>query len=130
MGENSFIVTLSVFFLVIYLVLTGISVKAENPTVSNVQPGLKISSIDGGKIYLKLCVQCHGLGLEAPAAQKVLSPVPKNIFDLTDSALDSKSYLMGKISNGSSNNMIHFSGRLSEEQIESLAEYILKRRKK
>ena len=80
----------------------------------------------GRALYAKLCSNCHGeKGVPKQSVTALLSPPPS---DLTSSVYrygNSKDDIIATIRRGKGLNMFRFDNRLSPEQIEAIAKFVL-----
>ena len=85
------------------------------------------STINGERLYSKLCVQCHGVkGVPEPAASSLLVPPPGDLTAAEYQYGSSREDIIEVIRSGSGTNMMHYQKRLSSEQIAAIADYVLK----
>ena len=85
------------------------------------RPVLAADSSSGAKIFSANCAACHAGGRNVVMADKTLKKEA-----LTKYGMDSLNAIMAQVTNGK-NAMPAFKGRLSAQQIEDVANYILEK---
>jgi len=88
-------------------------------TLAFVPPVLAADAASGAKIFSTNCAACHMGGRNVVAAQKTLKKE-----DLEKYNMNSLEAIIHQVQNGK-NAMPAFKGRLSEQQIEDVAAYVL-----
>lgn len=84
------------------------------------QPGMaRASAVEGAQIFQGNCAACHALGTNRVMAMKNLQKETLEKYDMY-----SKAAIVSQVQNGK-NAMPSFGGRLTQEQIEVVAEYVL-----
>lgn len=94
----------------------------DNETVENVKEVTKLAASpthNGGKIFKANCAACHAGGVNRIIASKTLKKDALMQYDMY-----SKEAIVYQVTNGK-NAMPPFRGRLSPEEIETVADYVL-----
>ena len=85
-----------------------------------------LSTVDGKQIYLQLCAHCHGKqGTPSEEIKKILSPPPADLTSREYKYGDTADEVANSIRQGIGSNMLRFKERLSEEQIQAVASFVI-----
>ncbi len=86
----------------------------------------RYSTIDGKVIYEKLCSSCHGLNGYPPREALLLyNPAPRPFLSGNFAYGEKSEDIYHTISEGKGRNMLSFKGRLTQPQIQAVANYVM-----